>query len=85
VQAEAEPGRVFALAHAVVARWWEQALAWEREETWPRQLHPVADGNAGPKFERWRAASRNTAISEETRPRPLHPVTDSNADSKPEQ
>ena len=31
VRAGAEPERVFALAHAVVARWWEQALHWERE------------------------------------------------------
>lgn len=28
VRAGAEPERVFALAHAVVARWWEQALNW---------------------------------------------------------
>ncbi|MDX2643589.1 hypothetical protein PV341_08385 [Streptomyces sp. PA03-1a] len=32
------PERVFALAHAVVARWWEQALPWEREGVWPRRL-----------------------------------------------
>ncbi|WP_327350299.1 hypothetical protein [Streptomyces sp. NBC_01304] len=32
VRAEAEPGRVFALAYAVVARWWEQALHWEQEK-----------------------------------------------------
>lgn len=25
------PGRVFALAHAVAARWWDEALPWERE------------------------------------------------------
>ncbi|MEU8974558.1 hypothetical protein AB0D11_35730 [Streptomyces monashensis] len=27
----AEPGQVFTLAHAVVARWWEQALHWQPE------------------------------------------------------
>jgi hypothetical protein len=34
-----EPARVFALAHAVVARCWEQAFRWERETVWPRRLH----------------------------------------------
>ncbi|MEU1013851.1 hypothetical protein [Streptomyces sp. NPDC005890] len=31
VRAGAEPERVFVLARAVVARWWEQAYGWERE------------------------------------------------------
>jgi hypothetical protein len=60
--AGAEPGRVFALAHAVVARWWEQALAWEREEIWPRRLHLVAGGDAGSEFERWRVVGRDAVI-----------------------
>ncbi len=62
VRAEAESGQVFGLAHAVVARWWEQALAWEREEIWPRRLHLVAGGDAGPEFERWRAVARDAVI-----------------------
>lgn len=62
VRAGAEPERVFALAHAVVARWWEQALHWERETIWPRRLHQVADGNAGTDLERWRIVGRDAAI-----------------------
>ncbi|WP_254648642.1 hypothetical protein [Streptomyces sp. GbtcB6] len=52
VRAGTEPERVFALAHAVVARWWEQALGWEQEKVWPRRLHQVAGGHAGEDFER---------------------------------
>jgi hypothetical protein len=43
-------------------RWWEQALHWERETIWPRRLHQVAGGNAGPELERWRIAGRNPVI-----------------------
>ncbi|MFE2302450.1 hypothetical protein ACFXAW_30150 [Streptomyces sp. NPDC059445] len=42
-----EPEQVFALAHVVVARWWDEALSWEREEIWPRRLHRLAGGDAG--------------------------------------
>jgi hypothetical protein len=56
------PGEVFALAHAVVARWWEQALYWEREVVWPRRLHQVAGGDAGPELERWRIVGRDAVI-----------------------
>lgn len=59
VRAGAEPGEVFGLAHAVVARWWDLALHWQREEIWPRRLHHVAGGDAGPDFERWRAVGRD--------------------------
>ncbi len=52
VRAGAEPAQVFALAHAVVARWWKEALHWEQEEFWPQRLHQVAGGNAEPDFER---------------------------------
>ncbi|MFD4723009.1 DNA-binding protein [Streptomyces sp. NPDC058423] len=58
----AEPERVFALAHAVVARWWEQALHWEREAIWPQRLHQVAGGNAGTELERWRIVGRDTVV-----------------------
>ncbi|MFD5309009.1 hypothetical protein [Streptomyces ardesiacus] len=44
VRAGVEPERVFALSHAVVARWWERAYGWEREKIWPRCLHQVAGG-----------------------------------------
>ncbi|GAB3006972.1 hypothetical protein GCM10023080_085910 [Streptomyces pseudoechinosporeus] len=62
VRAGAEPARVFALAHAVVARWWEQALHWERETMWPRRLHQVAGGDAGGDLERWRIAGRDAVV-----------------------
>ncbi|MFF8430568.1 DNA-binding protein [Streptomyces sp. NPDC016566] len=58
-RAGVEPEKVFDLAHAVVARWWEQALHWEREALWPRRLHQVAGGNAGPELERWRIVGRD--------------------------
>ncbi|MEU1568855.1 DNA-binding protein [Streptomyces mirabilis] len=58
----AGPERVFALAHAVVARWWEQALHWEREAVWPRRLHQVAGGNAGTELERWRIVGRDAVV-----------------------
>ncbi|WP_447034599.1 DNA-binding protein [Streptomyces sp. DSM 118878] len=59
VRAAAEPGQVFALAHAVVARWWEEALHWEQEEIWPQRLHRVAGGNAGTDLQRWRLVGRD--------------------------
>nr|WP_237519969.1 DNA-binding protein [Streptomyces sp. HUCO-GS316] len=62
VRAGVEPERVFALAHAVVARWWEQALHWEREAVWPRRLHQVAGGNAGTELERWRIVGRDAVV-----------------------
>ncbi|PKV76954.1 hypothetical protein BX283_7875, partial [Streptomyces sp. TLI_146] len=62
VRAGAEPGEVFALAYAVVARWWEGAYGWEREEIWPRRLHQVAGGNAGTDLERWRIVGRDAVI-----------------------
>ncbi|WP_338063913.1 hypothetical protein [Streptomyces noursei] len=62
VRAGAEPGRVFALAHAVVARWWDQALRWERESTWPRRLHQVAGGDAGGDLEWWRIVGRDAVV-----------------------
>lgn len=58
----AEPERVFALAHAVVARWWEQAYGWERETTWPQRLHQVAGGDAGGDLERWRIVGRDAVV-----------------------
>ncbi|MFM9442132.1 DNA-binding protein [Streptomyces acidiscabies] len=61
-RAGTEPERVFALAHAVVARWWEQALHWEREAVWPRRLHRVAGGNAGTELERWRIVGRDVVV-----------------------
>lgn len=62
VRAGAEPERVFALAHAVVARWWEQAFGWERERVWPRRLHLVAGGDAGGDLERWRIVGRDAVV-----------------------
>ncbi|MFD0198953.1 DNA-binding protein [Streptomyces albidoflavus] len=62
VRAGAELERVFALAHAVVARWWEQALQWEREKVWPRRLHQVAGGDAGGDLEWWRIVGRDAVI-----------------------
>ncbi|MER5981070.1 TniQ family protein [Streptomyces sp. NPDC001857] len=62
VRAGAEPERVFALAYAVVARWWEHALHWDRENIWPRRLHQVAGGNAGGDLERWRIVGRDAVV-----------------------
>ncbi|WP_398864389.1 DNA-binding protein [Streptomyces pakalii] len=62
VRAGAEPERVFALAQAVVARWWEQALHWEREKVWPRRLHQVAGGDAGGDLEWWRIVGRDAVV-----------------------
>ncbi|WP_406011710.1 hypothetical protein OG520_00335 [Streptomyces sp. NBC_00984] len=47
VRAGADPGEVFGLAYAVVARWWQEVYGWEREKIWPRRLHLVAGGDAG--------------------------------------
>ncbi|RCH59724.1 DNA-binding protein [Streptomyces sp. SDr-06] len=58
-RAGTDPGEVFGLAYAVVARWWEGAYGWEREEIWPRRLHQVAGGNAGIDLERWRVVGRD--------------------------
>ncbi len=62
VRAGVGPERVFALSHAVVARWWEQAYGWEREKIWPRRLHQVAGGDAGGDLERWRIVGRDTVV-----------------------
>jgi hypothetical protein len=62
VRAGVVPEQAFTLAHAVVARWWEQALSWEQEEIWPRRLHQLAGGNAGPRLEWWRIVGRDAAI-----------------------
>ncbi|MGW1077282.1 hypothetical protein [Streptomyces sp. NPDC002537] len=61
-RAGADAGEVFTLAHAVVARWWEGAYGWEREEIWPRRLHRVAGGNAGVDLEWWRVVGRDAVI-----------------------
>ncbi|MFJ2847751.1 hypothetical protein ACIPD2_40010 [Streptomyces griseofuscus] len=57
-----EPQQAFTLAHAVVARWWEQALYWEQEEIWPRRLHHLAGGNAGSRLAWWRVVGRDAAL-----------------------
>ncbi|MFF7977380.1 DNA-binding protein [Streptomyces sp. NPDC007905] len=62
VRAGTEPERVFALAHAVVARWWEQAIDWEQERIWPRRLHRLAGGNAGEDPGWWRIVGRDAAV-----------------------
>ncbi|WP_404199744.1 DNA-binding protein [Streptomyces tauricus] len=61
-RAGAEPERVFALAQAVVGRWWEQAYGWEQETIWPRRLHQAAGGNAGDDLERWRIVGRDAVV-----------------------
>ncbi len=57
-RAGVEAERVFGLAYAVVCRWWDQALYWEREKVWPRRLHQVAGGDAGSDLDRWRIVGR---------------------------
>ncbi|MEV6202500.1 hypothetical protein AB0M64_21335 [Streptomyces sp. NPDC051771] len=68
VRAGTEAERVFALAHAVVARSWDQALQWEREALWPRRPHQVAGGDAGPAFEWWRVVGRDAVVFPEVMP-----------------
>ncbi|MFJ8563243.1 hypothetical protein [Streptomyces sp. NPDC093514] len=53
---------MFALAYAVVGRWWEQAYAWERETIWPRRLHQVAGGDAGGDLQWWRVVGRDAVV-----------------------
>nr|WSW64719.1 TniQ family protein [Streptomyces sp. NBC_00995]WSW71234.1 TniQ family protein [Streptomyces sp. NBC_00995] len=65
-RAGVEPGQAFSVAHAVVARWWDQALYWEREEIWPRRLHLLAGGEAGAELGRWRVVGRDAAVFPET-------------------
>ncbi|MFD8025348.1 DNA-binding protein [Streptomyces lavendulae] len=62
VRAGVLPEKMFALAYAVVARWWEQALGWERETVWPRRLHQVAGGDAGGDLEWWRVVGRDVVV-----------------------
>ncbi|MFE3947530.1 DNA-binding protein [Streptomyces sp. NPDC059118] len=62
VRAGVDSGEVFGLAYAVVARWWEGAYGWEREEIWPRRLHLVAGGDAGVDLEWWRVVGRDAVI-----------------------
>ncbi|MFD3456995.1 DNA-binding protein [Streptomyces sp. NPDC058691] len=65
VRAGLGAGQVFGVAHAVVARWWEQALHWEREEIWPRRLHQVAGGSvseAAGGLGWWRAVGRDAVV-----------------------
>ncbi|WP_280905818.1 DNA-binding protein [Streptomyces sp. SAI-117] len=62
VRAGADPWQVFVLAHAVVCRWWEQALCWERETIWPRRLDLVAGGSVGADAGRWRVVGRDAVV-----------------------
>ncbi|MFD5192638.1 hypothetical protein ACFWMU_31770 [Streptomyces sp. NPDC058357] len=62
VRAGVGSGEVFGLAYAVVARWWEGAYVWEREEIWPRRLHLVAGGDAGDDLEWWRVVGSDAVI-----------------------
>ncbi|WP_192583630.1 TniQ family protein [Streptomyces albicerus] len=61
-----DAGRVFAMAHTVVARWWEQALYWDEESIWPDRLHRVAGGSAGERLGWWRAVGRDAVTLPET-------------------
>ncbi|MFI7296918.1 DNA-binding protein [Streptomyces sp. NPDC050121] len=62
VRAGVAAEQAFTVAHAVVARWWDEALHWEQEEIWPHRLHRVAGGNAGPRLGWWRIAGRDPVI-----------------------
>lgn len=61
-RAAAEPGQVFAMAHAVVCAWWELALYWDQERIWPARLHLLAGGDASGDLSRWRAIGRDAVI-----------------------
>ncbi|GAA2774702.1 hypothetical protein GCM10010521_61370 [Streptomyces rameus] len=62
MRAGVEPEQAVTVAYAVVARWWEQALYWEREEIWPWRLHQLAGGSVGADLARWRIVGRDAAI-----------------------
>lgn len=62
VRAGVVPEQAFAVAHAVVARWWEEALFWEQEEIWPRRLHQLAGGSVGSELEWWRIVGRDATV-----------------------
>ncbi|WP_126644121.1 hypothetical protein [Embleya hyalina] len=61
-RAGVDPSEVFGVAWAVVCRWWESALSWEREVIWPRRLHAVAGGDAGGDFAWWRVVGRDAVV-----------------------
>ncbi|MCX5130026.1 DNA-binding protein [Streptomyces sp. NBC_00347] len=61
-RAGVEPAEVFALARAVVYRWWEQALGWGEERIWPARLHRLAGGDAGGRFWWWHAVARDAVV-----------------------
>ena len=48
VRARVGPGEVFAVASAVVCRWWDLALGWEQERMAGRLLAPWPAGTRGP-------------------------------------
>lgn len=62
VRAGVVPEQAFTVAHAVVARWWEEALFWKQEEIWPRRLQQLAGGSVGSELEWWRIVGRDTAV-----------------------
>ncbi|GAA2843114.1 hypothetical protein GCM10010441_78630 [Kitasatospora paracochleata] len=62
VRAGVGPGEVFAVAYAVVCRWWDLALEWPDERVWPARLHALAGGDASGDFWRWRAVARDAAV-----------------------
>jgi len=64
--AEVAPGAVFAVARAVVCQWWDLALEWPDEHTWPARLHTLAGGDASENFWWWRAVTRDAAVFPET-------------------
>jgi len=55
-------GNAPSLTHSNAARWWEQALYWEREKVWPQRLHQVAGGDAGGDLEWWRIVGRDAVV-----------------------
>ncbi|MFD0355232.1 DNA-binding protein [Streptomyces sp. NPDC127110] len=61
-RAEVEPAEVFAMARAVVCRWWEHSLHWEQEQIWPRRLEQVAGGGVRGDVDRWRAIGRDAVV-----------------------
>ena len=62
VRAGVGPGEVFAVAYAVVCRWWDLALEWPGERVWPARLHALAGGDASGDLWRWRAVARDAAV-----------------------
>ncbi|MGW1563380.1 hypothetical protein ACWCQ1_43885 [Streptomyces sp. NPDC002144] len=58
-----DPHQAFALARTIVLGWWQQAAAWQDEQTWPQRLHRLAQAPAARSLDAaWSTALRDAAV-----------------------